>query len=79
MKLPVRLLRCDWPPNEEFMPGNPKFDILLASVKWQGILEPLTINLNWTVLDGLHRLAVAKFIGIDTVEVKVWTGTEFIE
>jgi ParB-like chromosome segregation protein Spo0J len=60
------------------MPGNPRFDIMLASVQKDGILEPLTINLDWLVLDGNHRLSAAKLLGMDTVEVKIWTGTEFI-
>jgi ParB-like chromosome segregation protein Spo0J len=78
MKLPVRLLRCNWPPNDEFMPGNPKFDALLADIRENGIREPLTINLDWIVLDGIHRLYVAKLLGIEAVDVRIWTGTEFI-
>jgi ParB-like chromosome segregation protein Spo0J len=61
------------------MPGNPRFDAMLASVKQDGILEPLTINLDWLVIDGNHRLYAAKLLGIDAVEVCVWTGTELIK
>jgi ParB-like chromosome segregation protein Spo0J len=61
------------------MPGNPRFDAMLDSVKQDGIRDPLTINLKWQIIDGNHRLAVAKFLGIKTVEVRVWTGTELIE
>jgi ParB family chromosome partitioning protein len=78
MKLPVRLLRCDYPPNKGFMPGDPKFDSLLASIRENGILEPLVINLDWLVIDGQHRLAAARLLGIEAVDVSVWTGTELV-
>jgi ParB-like chromosome segregation protein Spo0J len=78
MMLPVRLLRSDWPPNEGLMPGNPRFDAMLASVRDEGVHEPLTINLNWLVIDGQHRLAAARLLGLDSVPVQVWTGTEFV-
>ena len=77
MKIPVPLLRSEWPPNEGLMPGNARFDAVLESVRREGIREPLTINLGWVVIDGLHRLAAAKLLGIYRVEVRVWTGTEY--
>jgi ParB-like chromosome segregation protein Spo0J len=77
MKLPVCLIRCEWPPT--LTHGDPKFDELLESVQEYGILEPLTINLRWYIMDGNHRLAVAKVLGIERVEVRVWTGTEFVQ
>lgn len=78
LSLPTRLLRCEWPPNDGVMPGNPRFDALLASIRDVGITDPLTINLNWLVIDGQHRLAAARRLGIDRVPVRVWTGTEFV-
>ena len=79
MKVPVRLLRCAWPPNEGVMPGNPRFDAMLESVKSDGIRDALTIDMEWFVIDGQHRLAAAKLLGIETVEVRVWTTTEIVE
>ena len=60
------------------MPGDPRFDAILASIRDEGIREPLTINLGWLVLDGQHRLAAARLLGIESVEVRVWTGTEYV-
>jgi len=60
------------------MPGNPWFDEIVESVRQDGIREPITMNLQWTVTDGMHRLYAARLLGIETVEVKVWTGTEFV-
>ena len=78
MRLPVRLLRSDWPPNEGVMPGDARFDAMCHSISMDGIRDPLTINLNWLVIDGQHRLSAARLLGIETVEVRVWTGTEFV-
>jgi len=77
MILPVCLIRCEWPPT--ITHGDPRFDKILDTAKDVGILEPLTINLQWYIMDGNHRLAVAKFLGIERVNVRVWTGTEYIE
>lgn len=79
MKVPTRLIRCEWPPNAGVMPGDPRFDVLLDSVRDEGIREPLTINLEWFVMDGQHRLAVARMLGIEYVEVRVWTGVEYVQ
>ena len=79
MKVPTRLLRCEWPPNPGIQGGNPHFDAILESVKRNGIQEALTIKLDWTVIDGAHRLSAARLLGIDRVEVRVWTGVEFVE
>lgn len=79
MRLPTCLLRCEWPPNEGVMEGDERFDALLASIRERGITDPLTINLSWFVIDGQHRLAAARSLGIDIVEVRVWTGVEFVE
>jgi len=77
MNIPVCLIKSEWPPT--ITPGDSRFDKILESAKERGILEPLTINLQWYVMDGNHRLAVAKFLGIERVPVRVWTGTEYIE
>ena len=77
MILPVCLIKSEWPPT--ITHGDERFDKILESAKERGILEPLTINLQWYILDGNHRLAVAKFLGIHRVKVRVWTGTEFVE
>ena len=79
MILPVCLLRCEYPPNDGVMPGNPRFDSILESVQKDGIKEPLTINLSWNIIDGNHRLAAARLLGIERVKVRVWTGTEYVE
>ncbi len=79
MKIPTRLIRCEWPPNDGVGPGNDRFDEIFSSIQKEGIKEPITINLQWRVIDGIHRLAVARLLGIDTMEVRVWTETEFVE
>lgn len=77
MKIPTRLIQTEWL-NEDIKPGNKRFDKLLSSVKKIGIQEPITINLKWRVIQGNHRLAVAKFLEIKDIEVQVWTGTDLI-
>ena len=78
LMLPTCLLRCEWPPNDGVLPGDPRFDELFASIReWTGT-DPLTINLNWLVMDGAHRLSAARLLGIARVPVRIWTGTEFV-
>lgn len=77
MKVPTKLLKTEWP-NESLIPGNKRFDKIYKSIAKNGILEPLTINLKWVVINGNHRLAVARKLGIKKVEVQVWTGTEML-
>lgn len=79
MRVPVRLLRSEWPPNPGLMPGDPQFDAMLADVRENGIRDPLTMNLQWYLIDGAHRLEVARLLGIEAVEVRVWTGVEFVQ
>lgn len=79
MNVPVCLLRTQWPPNEGVMQGNKGFDVLLKSIRENGIKEPLTITLDWFVIDGNHRLAAAKLLGIERVNVRVWTTIEFVD
>lgn len=76
--MPVSLLRTLWPPDDGLAPGAPRFDAVLESVSREGIRDPLTINREWVVIDGHHRLAAARLLGIETVPVRVWTGSEFI-
>lgn len=78
MNVPIRLLRSKWPPDDGLRPGNARFDLMLASVRDEGLREPLTINLQWLVIDGNHRLNAARLLGIEYVGVRVWTGTEYI-
>ena len=78
MLLPVCLLKCEWPPNDGVKPGDARFDEILQSVQKNGILKPLTINLKWFIIDGNHRLAAARLLGIERVEVRIWTGIEFV-
>ena len=78
MRVSTRLLRCEWPPNPGVEIGNPHFDAILDSVRREGIQEPITIKLDWTVIDGAHRLSAARLLGIESVEVRVWTGMEFV-
>ena len=78
MNIPTRLIRCEWPPNDGVAPGDPRFDAILESIRSEGIREPLTINLDWNIIDGNHRLAAARLLGIKEVPVRVWTGVEFV-
>jgi len=77
MIIPTCLILCEWPPT--ITHGDKIFDEILESAEEFGILKPLTINLQWYIMDGNHRLAVAKFLGIERVNVRIWTGKEFIE
>jgi len=79
MKVPTKLLRCEWPPNDGVLPGDPYFDELLADIRENGIREPMKIRLDWRVIDGAHRLSAARLLGIEYVEVRVWTETEFVQ
>lgn len=78
MRVPTKLLRCEWPPNDGVQPGDPQFDALFDSIRDEGIREPLTIRLDWLVIDGAHRLNAARLLGIEYVEVRIWTGIEFV-
>ena len=78
MMVPTRLLRTEWPPDDGVQSGNARFDDILDSMLRDGIREPLTINLNWLVIDGHHRLSAARQLGLEWVPVRVWTGVEFL-
>lgn len=77
MILPTRLIRTEWP-NESLKQGNKRFDAIYESIKNIGIQEPVTINLKWQVINGNHRIAIARALNIDNVPVQVWTGTEMV-
>lgn len=77
MKIPTKLIKTEWP-NESLKAGNERFDAIYESIKAEGIKEPITIDLNWRVMQGNHRVAVARSLGIEQIEVEVWTGTEMV-
>ena len=77
MIAPTSLIRTQWPPNDGLRPGNERFDRMLHSVRGRGIVEPLTVDMHWLLIDGHHRLEAARILGIKKVEVRVWTGTEY--
>lgn len=59
--------------------GDAKYDALLESVRRHGIREAITLDTSGMVLDGHHRLAVAVALGMDSVPVRIWTGSDYIE
>ena len=75
----VGLIKNEWPPLLGVQPGNERFDAIVDSIRKDGIRDPLTIKLDWTLIDGCHRLFAARLLGIEHVPVRVWTGTEFLE
>ena len=79
MKIPTQLLQTRWPPNPELMPGDERFDNILDDVKTNGITEAIVMDMEWYIIDGHHRLEIAKLLNIEYVEVKVWTGREFVQ
>ncbi|KKM17960.1 hypothetical protein LCGC14_1670410 [marine sediment metagenome] len=79
MKIPTQLLQTLWPPNSGLMPGNKRFDRMLKDVRKRGIREPIVMDMKWYVIDGNHRLEIAKLLNIEYVEVIVWTGRELVQ
>lgn len=75
--VPTALLRTEWPLVAGQEQGYP-FAELVASIAAEGIREPITIKLDWSVIDGAHRLAAARQLGIESVPVRIWTGTEWL-
>src|SRR5262249_26256343 len=47
------------------------FLTLVESVRSRGILEPLTVTLDWVILSGHRRYAAAKAAGLTTVPCQV--------
>lgn len=82
MKIPINLIRTAWPPNDGLkIGGSPRFDAVYESIQKHGMNDdpPLDIGLDWTVIDGCHRLNAARILGIKYIEVRVWTGIEFVQ
>lgn len=77
VRVPTKLLWTEWPLVAGSEPGY-SFDALVASIRTEGIREPLTIKRDWSVIDGAHRLRAARLLGIDTVPVRIWTGVEWL-
>jgi hypothetical protein len=75
--LPTKLLWTEWPLVAGDEAGYP-FDELVASIRAEGIREPLTFKRDWSVIDGAHRLRVARLDSIDMVPVRIWTGVEWL-
>lgn len=50
------------------------FQEFLASVKENGILQPLNARADYTLLSGHRRLEAAKLLGLETVPVEIITG-----
>lgn len=78
--VPVDLLRTEWPPTPQLAPGHERFDEVYESLlAGERIREPLTVRQDtWTVIDGHHRIAAARLLGIDAVPVRFWTGARWI-
>jgi hypothetical protein len=77
MRVPTCLLRTEWPLVAGSESGYP-FDELVESIRAEGIREPLTMKLDWSVIDGAHRLRAARLLGLSDVPVRVWTGREWV-
>lgn len=77
MKIPTKLILTEWP-NESLKAGNERFDAIYESIKREGIKEPIVIGLNWKVMQGNHRVAVARILDIKEIESYVWTGREMV-
>lgn len=78
VNVPTRMLRSDWPPNPGLMPGDARFDEVLDSIRAIGIQVPLHVKADWSVIDGMHRLYAAWLLGLPTVPVRFWTGSEWL-
>lgn len=78
MRRPLYLIRREYPPTAGAVPGDPKFDAILESVRKDGIREPITVDQQGLVLDGHHRLEAARMLGMSWVPVQVWTGKDYI-
>lgn len=58
-------------PEADLVPTMPvsEFQALLEDIRRRGILEPLHVQFDGTVLDGRHRLRAARALGLTTVPV----------
>lgn len=52
-------------------PDDPKFRELVASAQGSGILQPILINEDGIILAGHRRYEAARFLGLETVPVRV--------
>lgn len=64
-------------------PNNPRadvraddFDELVASVRAQGILQPLLVSRDGTILAGHRRYEAAKVAGLENVPIRILTEAE---
>lgn len=78
MRRPLAMIRREYPPTAGAVPGDPKFDELLASIRREGIREAITVDQRGLVLDGHHRLEAARMLGMLWVPVRVWTGSDYV-
>jgi hypothetical protein len=78
--VPIQLLRTEWPPTPQLAPGHKRFDAVYESLlAGAPICEPVTVRYDtWTVIDGHHRIAAARLLGIDVVPVRFWTGAAWV-
>lgn len=79
MQRPISMIRREYSPSLGARPGDPKFDTLLGDIRRHGIREPLVLNEQGMILDGHHRLEVARILRMSSVPVRVWTGSDYIE
>jgi ParB-like nuclease domain len=71
---PKRLKPCA--PRHVTLPtfrGSPSWAILQQLVKESGVREPLLVLADGQVVDGVHRLELAKILGLPEVPVRVLT------
>lgn len=78
MMRPLAFIRREYPPTAGAVPGDPRFDQLLASIRRDGIREPIVLDPRGLVLDGHHRLEAARMLGMSSVPVHVWTGRDYV-
>lgn len=50
-----------------------KVDELKESIKANGLLNPITIDQNFNLIAGLHRLTACRLLGFDQIECKIVT------
>ena len=46
---------------------------LMGSIKANGLLNPITLDQNFNLIAGLHRLTACKMLGLDRVECNIIT------
>ncbi|MBV8885832.1 MAG: ParB N-terminal domain-containing protein [Chroococcidiopsidaceae cyanobacterium CP_BM_RX_35] len=53
-----------------------KVDKLMESIKANGLLNPITVDQNFNLIAGLHRLTACQLLGFDQIECKIVTYTD---